>query len=75
MADESRVRKTVDILAEEVRVGRARRRWSQEELAKRAGVHFAQVSSIENARLDSRLSTVDKVTGALGLTITFNDAA
>jgi transcriptional regulator with XRE-family HTH domain len=44
--------------------------WTQEELAERAGVSLAIVSSLEQGlRQDPRLSTVVKLARALGVTL------
>lgn len=75
MAELSESRKAVDVMAEQFRVARARRQWSQEEVAKRAGVDPARVSQIENGRRDPRFSTVVRIAGALGLQVLIGDAA
>lgn len=43
--------------------------WSQQELAKSAGTKQSRISEIENAKGNPRLSTLEKVTEALGLEI------
>jgi transcriptional regulator with XRE-family HTH domain len=39
--------------------------WSQTELAERAGVSQADISRIENGRLDARWSTIHRLSSAL----------
>lgn len=48
---------------------RAKRCWSQAELAKRAATTQARVSDIENGRGNLRLDTLERVTDALGLAL------
>jgi transcriptional regulator with XRE-family HTH domain len=68
-------RKVAERLGEAVRAKRATLRLSQQELAKLALVSPSRVSEIERADSDPRLSTVEKVTDALGLTLTVESAA
>jgi transcriptional regulator with XRE-family HTH domain len=68
-------RKTVDRFAEAVRVARARRQWSQAEVAQRAGTTPDRVSRVENAAEDLRLSTAEKIADALGLSFAITEAA
>ena len=61
-------------LAAEIRSARARRDWTQEELAFRAGVNPRRVVQLENGRpvhLDSLL----KIVAALEMTLTISEAA
>lgn len=74
MANTSR-RKVAERLGEAVRAKRAALRLSQSELAHKARVNPSRVSEMENAKSDPRLSTVDRITAALGLSITVTEAA
>ncbi len=47
---------------------REQQRWSQEELATKAGVSVKTVSRLENGRYESRRGTIDRVADALGIT-------
>lgn len=62
------------LVGEQVRIARARRRMSQEELARRAGVGTRQVVNLEKTG-DVLLATAEKVIDALGLQFTLSDAA
>lgn len=42
--------------------------WTQTELAERAGVAQADISRIENGRLDARWSTIHRLSAALEMT-------
>jgi transcriptional regulator with XRE-family HTH domain len=68
-------RKMAERLGETVRMERTRRRLSQQEVAKLAGVSPTRVTEIENATRDPRLSTVESIVGALGMTLTVESAA
>lgn len=39
--------------------------WTQAELAKRTGITQADISRLENGRLDARWSTIQRISGAL----------
>lgn len=67
-------RKVVGELGEAVRRERAALRLSQQDVAKRAGVSPNRIVEIERGDKDPRLSTVEKVVGALGLRITVEAA-
>jgi transcriptional regulator with XRE-family HTH domain len=54
---------------EAIRTARERRRLSQRELSRRAGVSFRGVQLIESPGHDPRVSTVEKVAAALGLPV------
>lgn len=75
MADSAAPRKAMDVFAESVRVARARRQWSQAEVAEKAGTTADRIGQIESGAVDPRLSTVERVAGALGLTVTIGEAA
>lgn len=53
--------------ADQVRILRKAKGWSQEELADRAGIHRTFVSQIERATKRSTIDTVDKLAKALGV--------
>lgn len=55
-------------VGERIRDERRRRMWSQEYLARRAGLHATEVSRLERDLRQPRLRTVLSVAGALGLT-------
>jgi predicted transcriptional regulator len=40
--------------------------WTQAELSKRTGIPQADISRIENGRLDARWSTIQRISAALG---------
>jgi predicted transcriptional regulator len=42
--------------------------WTQAELAKRTGIPQADISRIENGRLDARWSTIQRISTALATT-------
>ena len=42
--------------------------WTQAELAKRSGIPQADISRIENGRLDARWSTIQRISTALAAT-------
>jgi ribosome-binding protein aMBF1 (putative translation factor) len=56
-------------VASAVIAGRAAKRWTQQELAKQAGLKQALVSEIESLRGNPRLETLDKVARVLNLQV------
>lgn len=52
-----------------VRRCRDRKGWSQEELAKRAGLDKTSIVRLENASEKSKRGTLEKVAAALGITV------
>lgn len=52
---------------ENVRRARMEARLTQEQLARRAGVHPSEVSRLEREVRDPRLSTIVRLAGALGV--------
>lgn len=68
-------RKTVHGLMEAIRLERARRRWSQQDVATQIGTSPDHISGIETGRVDPRFSTVVRIADALGMTITLTDNA
>ena len=42
--------------------------WTQAELAKRTGIPQADISRLENGRLDARWSTIQRISAALATT-------
>lgn len=75
MAESQNERKAVDRFAESVRVARARRQLSQAEVAERAGTTADRIGGIENGLVDPRLSTVERVAAALGLSVEIEETA
>jgi transcriptional regulator with XRE-family HTH domain len=55
-----------DVFAENVRVQRTLRGWSQEALSERCGVNRNYIGALERAENDPRLSTVQKLANGLG---------
>ena len=66
-------RKVALVLAESMRAVRAQRQWTQADVAERAGTTQDRISQIETGAADPRLSTVERIADALGLTVTFLD--
>lgn len=75
MAESNAPRKSIHVLAESVRVERARRQWSQADVAEKAGTTADRIGQIESGSVDPRLSTVERVTEALGITLTIGEHA
>ena len=48
---------------------RERRGWSLRQLGERSGVSFVTISNIETGKLDPRLSTLERLARALGISI------
>jgi transcriptional regulator with XRE-family HTH domain len=59
-------------LAEVVRLTRKRKKWTQEELAKQAGVSRNYIGMIERGHDDVTLYTLNRVVNALGFNISFS---
>ena len=62
-------------VARAVRAARAAAQLTQAELAERAGVMPKNISEIENQSGNPTLITVERITGALGLSVTVQGAA
>jgi transcriptional regulator with XRE-family HTH domain len=56
--------------AHNLRIARASRGWSQEDLADRAGLHRTYVGAIERGERNITLATLERLATALGLEIT-----
>ena len=54
-------------LADKVILERARRDWSQEDLARQAGISPATVAKVEKGRGGTRARTLYKIAAALGM--------
>jgi transcriptional regulator with XRE-family HTH domain len=54
-------------IGQSVRVERARRFWTQERLAKEAGISQKALSKIETNEVEPRFSTILKIAEALGV--------
>lgn len=61
-------------VAEAIRSERARRKWSQAVVAQKADVSPRRIVELENETSDPRFSTLEKVAGVLGLTVTVEAA-
>ena len=64
--------KTSDLLkkfGDKVRIERLKKRWSQEDLAHKCGLHRTYIGIIERAEKSVTLSTVEKIAKALDTTI------
>jgi transcriptional regulator with XRE-family HTH domain len=57
------------ILADNVRVLRAKNRWSQTELAEQAGLTQGSISAIELAQANPRFETIERIAQALDVSI------
>jgi transcriptional regulator with XRE-family HTH domain len=57
-------------LADRVILERARRDWSQEDLAREAGVSPATIAKVETGRGGTRARTLYKIAAALGIDAT-----
>jgi transcriptional regulator with XRE-family HTH domain len=57
-------------LADRVILERARRDWSQEDLARRAGISPATVAKVEKGRSGTRARTLYKIATAFGIDAT-----
>ena len=56
-----------EILAANMRRLRARRGWSQETLAEKAGLHRTYIGGIERAERNVGVDNVEAIAGALGV--------
>ena len=68
-ADKRPALKTQRQLAEAVRWLRFERRWSQEELAERSGVHRTYISQVERAKCSIGLKQIERIAKAFGLSV------
>src|SRR6266571_6805825 len=66
-AMQSRLRDTPLTLSEVLRSARQRKQLSQQDLARKLGLRQRQISDLERAATDSRLSTIQNVARALDL--------
>jgi transcriptional regulator with XRE-family HTH domain len=57
------------VLARNLRIERARRGWSQEELASRAGISQTDTSHLESAARAVSIDTIEKLARALGIEV------
>jgi predicted transcriptional regulator len=55
-------------LGDAIRERRAELGWTQAELARRTGIPQADISRLENGRLDARWSTIQRICAALAST-------
>lgn len=60
---------TLDEFAHLLKQLRKEHGWTQDELASRAGIAAKQISRIENAVMEPKLSTVLRLASALGVTL------
>ena len=68
-ADKGPTLKAQRQLAEAVRWLRFERRWSQEELAERSGVHRTYISQVEHAKCSMGLKQIERIAQAFGLSV------
>jgi transcriptional regulator with XRE-family HTH domain len=52
-----------------LRQWRERRGWSLRELGERSGVSYVTIANIEAGKLDPRLSTLERLARALGISV------
>jgi transcriptional regulator with XRE-family HTH domain len=52
-------------LGSNLREARKRRKWTQEDLAERSGVHAGEISRMEAGKRDPQVSTVERLAAAL----------
>jgi len=57
------------VFGERLRALRTAQRWSQEELAHRAAMHWTYISDLERGRQTPTLDLVNRLARALGLTL------
>jgi transcriptional regulator with XRE-family HTH domain len=60
-------RKTVALLGAEIASARLARRWSQEDLAERAGISVRTLRNVESGALTTALATVLELSALVGL--------
>lgn len=60
---------TKERVAKTVRVLREQRQWSQERLAREAGISTGYVARLEKGQHDPSLSTLEKLARALGASV------
>ena len=58
-----------DLLALRVRLLRAERGWSQEDLGEQSGLHRNYIGHIERAELNAGLDNIEKIARAFGVTL------
>lgn len=75
MSNSVAARKVMERIGETVRMERTRRRLSQQDVARLAGVSPTRIHELETASRDPRFSTVESVVAALGMTLTVEPAA
>jgi transcriptional regulator with XRE-family HTH domain len=54
-------------LGQNLRAARETREWTQEELGQRSGVQAGEISRIEAGKRDPRVTTVEKLARAIGV--------
>lgn len=57
------------VLAQQLRLLRFQRRWSQEELAAQSGLHRTYIGSIERAETNLGLESIERLAQALNVSI------
>jgi ribosome-binding protein aMBF1 (putative translation factor) len=62
-------KETLERLGENIRAFRTSAQWSQEELAAQAGLGRAHIGDIERACHNARVSTLEAIADAFGVTI------
>lgn len=58
-----------ELFAANLRRQRVKKRWSQEALGAEAGLHRTEISLLERAGRDVRLSTLKRLSDALGVPV------
>jgi transcriptional regulator with XRE-family HTH domain len=59
----------IEYLAENIRRGMQRNKWSQEQLEAESGVPQASISQILNSKVDPRITAVFKLASALDVSV------
>lgn len=65
-------REAAALLARQVRLGRKRRKWTEHELAERAGISRATLQKVEKGELNVAIGLVFELAALVGVTL-FND--
>ena len=66
-------REAVSLMARQIRVGRKERKWTEQELADRAGIARATVQKIEKGDLGVAVGLVFEVASLVGVTLFDSD--
>ncbi|PLW81502.1 transcriptional regulator [Kineobactrum sediminis] len=66
-------REAVTLLGEQIRLGRKQRRWTEKNLAERAGISRATLQKIENGDMGCAVGLVFEVAALVGVTLFDHD--